>query len=91
MTVLPNLSQELELAKKMIADQQAMLEKLMASKDRRLGLKVSEKGAVCLTGLRRFPTTLYKREWLRVLDMADEIRAFIKANDRLLVDKRGED
>ncbi len=47
-------------------------------------LKVSEKGAVSLYGMGRFPVTLYKEQWLRLLDMGDEIRAFIKANDAQL-------
>jgi hypothetical protein len=45
------------------------------------GLKVSEKGAVSVYGLGRFPVTLYKEQWLRLLDTADDIRTFIAAND----------
>jgi hypothetical protein len=41
-------------------------------------LRVSQKGAVSLYGLGRFPVTLYKEQWTRLLDMADEIRAFIR-------------
>ena len=47
-------------------------------------LKVSEKGAVSVYGMGRFPVTLYKEQWLRLLDMAGEIRAFIAANDAQL-------
>ncbi|MET0866619.1 MAG: hypothetical protein ABWY35_00865 [Pseudorhodoplanes sp.] len=47
-------------------------------------LKVSEKGAVSIYGMGRFPVTLYKEQWLRLLDMNDEIRAFITANDAQL-------
>jgi hypothetical protein len=36
----------------------------------------------------RFPVTLYKEQWLRLLDMADEIRAFIAANDAALKSKQ---
>jgi hypothetical protein len=43
-------------------------------------LKVSEKGAVSIYGMGRFPVTLYKEQWLKLLEMADEIRAFIDAN-----------
>ena len=43
-------------------------------------LKVSEKGAVSVYGMGRFPVTLYKEQWLKLLDMADEIRAFIAEN-----------
>lgn len=39
-------------------------------------LKVSEKGALSIYGMGRFPVTLYKEQWLKVLEMADEIRAF---------------
>ena len=42
-----------------------------------VSLKVSEKGGVSVYGLGRFPVTLYKEQWARLLDMADEIRAFI--------------
>ena len=44
-------------------------------------MKVSEKGALSIYGLGRFPVTLYKEQWLKLLDMSDEIRAFIAANE----------
>ena len=47
-------------------------------------MKVSEKGAVSVYGMGRFPVTLYKEQWLKLLDMAAEIRAFIAANDSQL-------
>jgi hypothetical protein len=47
-------------------------------------LKVSEKGAVSVYGMGRFPVTLYKEQWLKLLDMSDEIRAFISANEAQL-------
>jgi hypothetical protein len=47
-------------------------------------LKVSEKGAVSVYGMGRFPVTLYKEQWLKLLDMSDDIRAFIAANDAQL-------
>jgi hypothetical protein len=40
-------------------------------------LKVSEKGAVSAYGLGRFPVTLYKEQWLKLLNMSDDIRAFM--------------
>jgi hypothetical protein len=46
-----------------------------------LRLKVSEKGALSVYGMGRFPVTLYKEQWLKLLDMGDDIRAFIEAND----------
>ena len=47
-------------------------------------MKVSEKGAVSIYGMGRFPVTLYKEQWIKLLDMADDIRAFISANDSQL-------
>ena len=43
-------------------------------------MKVSEKGALSVYGMGRFPVTLYKEQWLKLLDMADEIQAFITAH-----------
>ena len=47
-------------------------------------MKVSEKGAVSVYGMGRFPVTLYKEQWLKLLGMADDIRAFIAANEAQL-------
>ena len=47
-------------------------------------LKVSEKGALSIYGMGRFPVTLYKEQWLKLLDMSDQIRAFIAANEAQL-------
>jgi hypothetical protein len=56
-------------------------ERLRSSRGRSTSLKVSEKGGVSVYGLGRFPVTLYKEQWARLLAMADEIRAFIKEHD----------
>ena len=50
-------------------------------------MKVSEKGAVSIYGMGRFPVTLYKEQWLKLLDMSDDIRAFIAANEAQLKTK----
>ena len=73
-------------------DLKAELERLRAENAALKGggnmrLKVSEKGGVSLYGMGRWPVTLYKEQWLKLLDMADEIRAFIKANDSRLKTK----
>jgi len=52
-----------------------------------VSLKVSPKGGVSVYGLGRFPITLYKEQWIKLLDMADEIRAFIKLHDSKLKTK----
>ena len=69
-------------------DLKAELERLKAENERlknqpspSVSLKVSEKGGVSVYGLGRFPVTLYKEQWTKLLAMADEIRAFIKEHD----------
>jgi hypothetical protein len=52
-----------------------------------LSFKVSEKGAVSVYGLGRFPVTLYKEQWTRLLDMADDIRTFIAEHEAELKSK----
>jgi hypothetical protein len=69
-------------------DLRAELERLKAENEslknqrgRNVGLKVSEKGGLSVYGLGRFPVTLYKEQWTKLLAMADEIKAFIKDHD----------
>ena len=78
----------------MTEDLQSELERLRAENERlkkagrgKLAMKVSEKGALSVYGMGRFPVTLYKEQWLRLLAMADEIKAFIEANDTSLKSK----
>lgn len=52
-------------------------ESLKRRTEKGLSLKVSQKGAVSLYGLGRFPVTLYQEQWTRLLDNADEIRRFL--------------
>jgi hypothetical protein len=47
-------------------------------------MKVSEKGGVSVYGMGRFPVTLYKEQWLKLLNMSDDIRAFIAENEARL-------
>jgi hypothetical protein len=54
-------------------------------------LRVSEKGALSVYGLGRFPVTLYREQWEKLLAMAEEIRQFIAENDRLLKKKAPEE
>jgi hypothetical protein len=75
-------------------EMQAELERLRAenaqlkNKDKGgITLKVSEKGAVSLYGMGRFPVTLYKEQWLRILGNASEIEAFIRDNEARLKSK----
>ncbi len=69
------------------AENQA-LKQQVERKPGELRLKVSEKGGLSIYGLGRFPVTLYKEQWNRLLDHADEIRDFLKANDQQLKAKQ---
>ena len=75
-----DLKAELERLRK----ENASLKKSAGSSIR---MKVSEKGAVSIYGMGRFPVTLYKEQWLKLLDMAAEIRSFIAENEALLKSK----
>jgi len=52
-----------------------------------LSLKVSQKGGVSVYGLGRFPVTLYKEQWEKLLDISDDIRTFIQENEPQLKTK----
>jgi hypothetical protein len=59
----------------------AELEKQGAStRSGNLQFKVSEKGAVSVYGLGRFPVTLYYEQWTRLLERADDLREFLQQN-----------
>jgi hypothetical protein len=45
-----------------------------------LSFKLSEKGALLVYGLGRFPVTLYFEQWNKRLAQADELRTFLEAN-----------
>jgi hypothetical protein len=62
-------------------------ERLKGQRARGITMKVSEKGGVSVYGLGRFPVTLYKEQWIRLLAMADEIRAFVAEHDAELKTK----
>jgi len=67
--------------------QVAALQAQLKSTERKLSLKVSEKGALSLYGMGRFPVTLYRGQWERLLAAKPEIEAFIKANSAMLAEK----
>jgi hypothetical protein len=52
-----------------------------------MSLRVSEKGALSVYGLGRFPVTLYREQWEKLLGMGDEIRSFIEMHDSELKKK----
>jgi hypothetical protein len=60
---------------------------LKARATRGVSIKVSEKGGVSVYGLGRFPVTLYKEQWTKLLDMAADLRAFLTEHDAELKSK----
>lgn len=58
-----------------------------AKENRELTLKISQKGAVSLYGLGRFPVTLYKEQWEKVFPFVDKIKSFIAENESQLSTK----
>ena len=50
---------------------------LKANANKGISMKVSEKGGVSVYGLGRWPITLYESQWLQLLDMGGDIRAFM--------------
>jgi hypothetical protein len=79
------LIQTIQLLK---AENEALKARAEARKASVLTCKVSPKGAVSIYGLGRFPVTLYREQWERVLGFGDQIKAFIKANSGSLASKQ---
>jgi hypothetical protein len=52
-----------------------------------ISMKVSEKGALSVYGLGRFPVTLYREQWDKLLGVSDQIRSFIETHDSELTKK----
>lgn len=55
-----------------------------------MSFKVSDKGAVSVYGLGRFPVTLYYEQWVRLLGSADSLKTFLEENkSRLKLKEEG--
>lgn len=72
---MPEPSKE-ELLRKIAELEQQLQER----KPTALDFRVSDKGAVSVYRLGRFPVTLYYEQWVRLLDHAEELLAFLEAN-----------
>ena len=80
----------------MSEEDKAEIERLRAENERlknkkstegSLSMKVSEKGALSIYGMGRFPVTLYKEQWLKLLGIADQIKKYIEENNSRLKTK----
>lgn len=81
---MSSLTPEQELAK-LRAENEALKAQVMASA--KTGLKITAKGGLSVYGFGRFPVTLYKSQWLKLLEKTELIRDFIKANEAKLAEK----
>jgi len=73
-----------ETLEQKLARLEAENQALKTKRTGQLSLKVSEKGGLSVYGLGRFPVTLYKEQWVKLLAFSDEIERFLKENDHLL-------
>lgn len=85
MTILPDLSAKTNA--QLVEMVKALQAKVDASKNKAISMKVSEKGALSVYGLQRWPVTLYASQWQRLLSHADAIKTFIQANADELTSK----
>ena len=77
--------EEMKAELERLRDENASLKKGAATG---ITMKVSEKGGLSVYGMGRFPITLYKEQWLKLMDMSDAIRSFIEANDAALRERQ---
>lgn len=91
MTILQDVGSETAMLLAKVAQLEAANDALKAKAKKqataRIRLKVSEKGALSVYGMGRFPVTLYKGQWTKLLDMADMIREFMLDNSAALSEK----
>jgi hypothetical protein len=82
------MSESEEDLKRQVEELKAQLEAEKSKSKKDVRLQVSQKGAVSLYGIRRFPITFYQEEWAQILDMTDEIRRFIQQHQAELARKK---
>lgn len=70
-----------------IAALQAENQALKAKKNLPVTFKVTEKGGLSVYGLGRFPVTLYKSQWVKLISAIDSLKAFMVEHDKELKDK----
>ncbi len=65
---------------KLKAENNALKSEKKAMAPKEISFKIGEKGGLSVYGLGRFPVTLYKEQWLKLLNKSEEIRDFLNAN-----------
>jgi len=69
------------------AENKALKDQIEQRKPGQLRLKISEKGGLSVYGLGRFPVTLYKEQWKRLLEYTEEIKSFLEQHEQQLKTK----
>ena len=90
----PTVAEMLAIAAKQQEQIAALMAELAAARKastKAIGFKIGEKGGLSVTGLGRFPVTLYGRQWLRLLEQAPQIKEFITANHAKMSWKAGDE
>jgi len=82
MAILQDQAAELEALR---AENARLKEKMQARQT--ITFKVSDKGALSVYGLQRWPVTLYKQQWLKLAKVMPQLQEFISANDGALAEK----
>jgi hypothetical protein len=70
------------------AENRALKDQINLRKPGELRLKISEKGGLSVYGLGRFPVTLYKEQWTKLLNHSDDIKRFLQDHDQELKAKQ---
>jgi hypothetical protein len=78
------MDEDLKAEIERLRNENAALKKSGSAESR---IRVSPKGGVSVYGMGKYPVTLYKEQWLKLLSMSDEIRAFIVENEAKLKTK----
>lgn len=81
---MSNVQMQAEIARLQAQNQALLAARAARSK---ISFKVSEKGALSVYGLQRFPVTLYREQWERIFAHSDDFKAFIAANEATLTKK----
>lgn len=66
------------------AEMQQRIAELESQLKAKIRISISKQGGISITGLQRFPVTLYWNQWEQILDRADDIREFANKNAALL-------
>ena len=80
MAIIPDLKAQNAALQAQLAQMKAELDAAKAAKVRKLSLKLSEKGCLCVYGLGRYPVSLYASQWESLLNFIPEVRKYLDAN-----------